>query len=255
MIRRFLIWLQNPRQRRQALSILSGALILAGLAAGNLLGAPAAGDAFLLVAALTSGAEIALRAWNSLLNRHISIELLVTIAAAGALAIGEFWEAAAVTFLFIFGAYLEARTLSRTRQVIGELLAPTTAIVVRDGQQVEIPPHEVQPGEVVGEAGSKILLMAMVVEGHSAVDESAITGEPCPMIRSRFAGLRWNIEPERLESVRATGVGATQPGPHHPPGRRSPGGKGAHAALYRALFPLVHAVYHRPERAVLFDHT
>src|SRR5690606_1190968 len=80
-------------------------------------------------AALLAGGDIAVRAWHSLRNRHVSIELLVTIAAGGALLIGEVWEAAAVTFLFLLGAYLEARTLDRTRQVLQGLLelAPAPA--------------------------------------------------------------------------------------------------------------------------------
>ena len=76
----------------------------------------------MVAAAVIAGWDIALRAFTSLRNRHVSIELLVTIATVGALVIGEYWEAAAVTFLFILGAYLEARTLSQTRQVLQGLL-------------------------------------------------------------------------------------------------------------------------------------
>lgn len=184
-----LTWLQNPQKRRQLLSIASGSLILAGLAAGRFLtGVPGVGgrliaDALLVSAALIAGADIAQRAYLSLRSRHVSIELLVTIATIGALAIGEYWEAAAVTFLFIFGAYLEARTLSRTRQVLGELLdlAPATAIVLREGRQVEVLAQEVQVGEVVlVKPGAKIPVDGEVIAGQAAVDESAITGEPIP---------------------------------------------------------------------------
>src|SRR4030067_2144974 len=129
-------WMQTLMQRRLLLSLTSGALILAGVAAVSWLDLPEVRDGLMLVAALVAGSDIALRAVRSLLNRHISIELLVTIATLGALAIGEYWEAAAVTFLFIFGAYLEARTLSRTRQVLGQLLAlaPVRAVVLRAGR-------------------------------------------------------------------------------------------------------------------------
>ena len=114
----------------------------------------------------------------------------MTIAATGALIIGEHWEASAVTFLFIFGAWLEARTLSRTRQALSRLLdlAPLTALVMRDGRLVDIDPAEVEPGEtVLVQPGSKIAVDGIVVDGRSVVDESAITGEPMPA--TKVAGL------------------------------------------------------------------
>ena len=205
-------WLHNPASRRKILAISSGSLILLALAAGRLPGLPSIGNLFMIAATLIAGADIAVRAWNSLMNRHISIELLVTVAAAGALAIGEYWEAAAVTFLFIFGAYLEARTLSRTRQVLGELLdlAPPMAIVWQDGFQQEVPAGEVQEGQVVlVKPGSKIPVDGEVIEGRSAVDESAITGEPFPEEKSLgslvFAG---TVNQNGFMKVRTTGAGA-----------------------------------------------
>ncbi len=206
------IKLQNPKQRRQMLTLLSGALILVGLAADHLLKLTLLHDGLMIAAALMAGADIALRAWNSLRNRHVSIELLVTIAAAGALIIGEYWEAAAVTFLFLLGGYLEARTLGRTRQVLQELLdlAPGTAIVFRDGRQVEVLPYEVHPGEtVLVKPGGKISVDGEVIDGRSAVDESAITGEPMPEEKVPgspvYAG---TVNQNGLLKVRATGVGA-----------------------------------------------
>src|SRR5690242_1700915 len=143
-------WVVDPL-RRQVLTAASGALILAALAAGYLAGLPALGGGLMLAAALLAGSDIAARAWGALRSRHIGIELLVTIAALGAIAIGEFWEAAAVTFLFLLGAYLETRTLQKTRRALQDLLdqAPLTAIVLRDGRQIEVAAHEVLVGETV----------------------------------------------------------------------------------------------------------
>jgi Cd2+/Zn2+-exporting ATPase len=204
--------MNNPRQRRLALVLASGGLIAAALAAGRLPGAGKVGDALMAAAAVLAGWDIARRAFTSLRNRYVSIELLVTIATAGALVIGEYWEAAAVTFLFIFGAYLEAVTLSRTRQVIGGLLdlAPTTATVVRLGRQVEVLPHEIDPGEIVWvKPGAKIAVDGEVVEGQSAVDESAITGEPMPEDKAPGAAVyAGTLNGSGLLKVRATGVGA-----------------------------------------------
>jgi len=202
----------NPRIRRQFLVITSGTLILFSLVAGLFLKTTILKDILMVAAASIAGADIAGRALISLRNKHVSIELLVTIATIGALVIGEYWEAAAVTFLFILGAYLEARTLSQTRQVLQGLLdlAPTTVIVLRDGNQLEVDPMEVEPGEwVLFKPGSKIAVDGVVVEGHSAVDESAITGESMPEdkeVGSRvFAG---TVNQDGLLKVEATGVGA-----------------------------------------------
>jgi Cd2+/Zn2+-exporting ATPase len=203
---------QNPKTRKQALVITSGTLILLALGAGKFTGAQGWGDGLMIAAAVIAGWDIALRAFTSLRNRHISIELLVTIATAGALVIGEYWEAAAVTFLFVLGAFLEARTLSQTRQVLQRLLdlAPTTAIVMREDRQVEVLPHEVLNNEtVLIKPGAKIAVDGEVIDGHSSVDESAITGEPMPAGKSAgsqvYAG---TVNQDGLLKVIATGVGA-----------------------------------------------
>src|SRR5690554_2413007 len=109
----------SPANRRLLSTIVSGLLLLLGLGMLHLFGAPTTGNALLTAATVVAGGGIANRAIRSLIQRQISIELLVTIAAIGALFIGEYWEAAAVTFLFTFGAYLEARTLQSTRREIG----------------------------------------------------------------------------------------------------------------------------------------
>lgn len=205
-------WWQSPRLRRQLLMVMAGLLILLALASKHLLQQMTWHNGLMATAALIAVYDIAQRAWYSLRQRHVSIELLVTIAAVGALVIGEYWEAAAVTFLFLFGAYLEARTLGQTRKVLQGLLnlAPTTAIVLRDGRQTEIMPHEVIPGEMVlVKPGDKLPVDGRVIDGRSVVDESAITGESIPV--EKVAGMlvyAGTINQAGLLKVEATGVGA-----------------------------------------------
>lgn len=205
-------WFNNPLQRRQLLTTVSGILIIAALAADYLAGLFAVRSGLMITAALIAGYDIAWRAWHALRNKHISIELLVTIATVGALFIGEYWEAAAVTFLFMLGAYLEARTLSRTRQTLQSLLdlAPTTATVVRDGRQLEVMPHEVEPGEtVLIKPGTKVSVDGDVIDGRAAVDESPITGESVPVEKTTGAQVyAGTINQNGLLHVRATGIGA-----------------------------------------------
>lgn len=202
----------DPGSRRTVLAVASGALIVGGFVTGGPVGLPGVQGALFTLAAVIAGGDIALRALRSLGNRHISIDLLVTIAAAGALVIGETWEAAAVTFLFVFGAYLEARALRRTRAALQDLLelAPDVAVVLREGRQVEVAPREVAHGEtVLVKPGSKLPVDGDVTDGRSRVDESSITGEPTPAAKeagdSVFAG---TVNGDGLLRVQATGVGA-----------------------------------------------
>jgi Cd2+/Zn2+-exporting ATPase len=203
---------RNPAQRRLALTATSGALIALAALMRYALGQNGAWAALMTLAALVAGSDIAVRAWQALRVRHISIELLVTLAAGGALVIGEYWEAAAVTFLFMLGAWLEARTMRQTRGALSALLdaAPSTATVLRGGEAVEVAPHEVRLGEtVLVKPGGKIPVDGEVTDGAAAVDESAITGEPIPAEKAPgsrvFAG---TIAHNGLLRIRATGVGA-----------------------------------------------
>src|SRR5690625_4359424 len=142
----------------------------------------------------------------------ISIDLLVSVAAIGAIIIGNFWEAAAVTFLFSIGHALEAATMNKTRSALAELVAvaPDTAVVMRDGEQQEVPAHQVRMGEIVlVKNGSKVPVDGQVVAGTAALDEASITGESIPVEKSKsdqvFAG---TISTSGFLQVLATGVGA-----------------------------------------------
>ena len=203
--------LRDPLARRMLLTVVSGALILLALVGIYVLGRPGVGPWLMTAAALVAGSDIAMRAINALRIRQISIELLVTIAATGALIIGEYWEAAAVTFLFMLGAYLEARTLSKTRQALAELieLAPETALVERDGDVVEVGIGAVAVGEtVVVKPGGRIPVDGVVINGSAAVDESAITGEPIPESKAAESGVyAGTIALNGLLRVRVAGVG------------------------------------------------
>ena len=162
--------------------ILSGALIILGWLGGYL--SPLARSLLMTAAALVAGFRIAQTAWHALRAGVISIQLLVTIAAVGGLFIGDQWEAAAVTFLFALGGYLEARTLARTRDAIQQLLnlAPATAVVRREGAEVEVDPEDVEVGEIVlVRSGGKIPVDGVIAKGSASVNQAAITGESIPV--------------------------------------------------------------------------
>lgn len=204
-------WKGVPAQRRFYLALISGTLLILALGSGWLLGRVALRDDLLIAAALVAGMDIAVRAWHGLRGRQMTIEVLVTVAALGALAIGEDGEAAAVTLLFLLGTQLETRLLRRTRLAVAQLLelAPSSAVVVRANQPVEVAPEEVACGEtVLVRSGARIPVDGEVLRGRAAVDESAMTGEPVPVEKaaggSVFAG---TVSQDGLLWVRATGVG------------------------------------------------
>ncbi|RMG84177.1 MAG: cadmium-translocating P-type ATPase [Chloroflexi bacterium] len=128
---------------------------------------------------------IARNGWNSLrINHTFNINALMTIAAIGALIIGEYLEAATVIFLFVIGEALEGYTASRARASIGALMAlkPQQALVIRDGQELLLPVEEVTIGdEVLVKAGERIPVDGEIIAGESAIDQSPITGESVPV--------------------------------------------------------------------------
>ena len=169
-------------------------------------------NAFMLAAAIVAGYGIVVKAVRALLVKFISIDLLVSIAAIGATLIGNFWEAAAVTFLFAIGHALEAGTMNKTRAALAELVAvaPDVAVVMRDGEQVEIAAHQVRMGEIVlVKNGAKVPVDGQVVSGTGAIDEASITGESIPVDKTKsdhvFAG---TISRGGFLQVMATGIGA-----------------------------------------------
>ena len=140
----------------------------------------------MIVGTVIAGYNIFKTAIVSLRYGVVGIDLLVSIAAIGALIIGEYWEAQAVTFLFTFGDYLESLTLEKTRNSIRSLmdLAPDIARVRRNGEEVEISPDDVVFGDhVVIRPGEKIPVDGAVVEGSAYVNQAAITGESMPISR------------------------------------------------------------------------
>ncbi|WP_217913296.1 heavy metal translocating P-type ATPase [Miltoncostaea marina] len=200
----------RPAARRWTVTAASAALIVAALAAGAA-DRRTAWASLMLAATAVAGAGIALRAARALRHRIIGIELLVTVAVAGAVAIGELWEAAAVTVLFTAGAALEGLTLTRTRGALRELLAlaPVTATVVRDGRQVVVDPREVALGErVIVKPGGTVPVDGVVAGGAAALDERSLTGESMPRdVGEGDRVLAGSVVSDGWVTLEASGVG------------------------------------------------
>jgi len=168
---------------RQTMLLVSGAAIAAGwvldaVDAPAFATVPAYG-----VAVATGGWYWGRRAWSSARLFSLDINVLMILAVTGAMAIGEWAEAAAVTFLFALAQWLESRTMERARLAIRGLmeLAPADATVRRDGRDVRVPVGAVAVGDVlVVKPGEKIPLDGRVSAGFSDVNQAPITGESMP---------------------------------------------------------------------------
>lgn len=186
-------------------------LILAAFVAGWVAPGGSAYNVLMIAAAVVAGYPVAAGAIRALTAKVASIELLVTIAAVGALILGNYWEAAAVTFLFAFGGALENLTLARTRSALGTLVdaAPDTAVVVRDGKQQTIDTYDVVIGDhVLVKPGASIPVDGIVEHGTGTAIEAMITGESIPSAKQAgdpvYAG---TVLASGVLTVRATGVG------------------------------------------------
>lgn len=119
-----------------------------------------------------------------------SIETLMSVAALGALVIGEAEEAAAVVFLFSIGELLESVAAGRARAGIRALaaLVPKTAVLLdAQGMQREVPAASLEVNDqVLVRPGDRVPADGVIIHGSSSLDESPVTGESVP--RARTAG-------------------------------------------------------------------
>jgi Cd2+/Zn2+-exporting ATPase len=140
--------------------------------------------ALLISSAVVGGIYPARRAVAAIRSRALDINTLMVIAVAGALALGDWLEAATVVFLFALAQWLELRTLERARQAIRALmdLSPPDALVRRHGQESRISVDQIHlADEVIVRPGEKVPVDGVVTSGHSDVNEAPITGESLPV--------------------------------------------------------------------------
>jgi Cu+-exporting ATPase len=137
-----------------------------------------------LALVVAGGLPVFVAVGRAALRGRITSHTLMTVGVAAALAVGE-WPVAAVVVLFMHVAnYAERFTTEKARKAVRELaaLAPTTARVVRDGTEVEVPVEQVAVGEtVIVRPGEQIPVDGTVIAGTATVDQAAITGESMPI--------------------------------------------------------------------------
>jgi Zn2+/Cd2+-exporting ATPase len=167
---------------------------------------------FFLAAIIAGGSFIFPKAASAAKRLSLDMNLLMTIAVIGAALIGEWSEAAAVTFLFGLSELLEAFSVHRARNAIESLLelAPETALLHQRGRLEEVPVNEIAVGEVIAvKSAARIPLDGEIIAGESTVNQAPITGESMPVGKKMgdqvFAG---SINGEGSLDVRVTQTAA-----------------------------------------------
>jgi Cd2+/Zn2+-exporting ATPase len=184
------------RSRRAVLTYVSGAFFAAGLIArisggeglathDSGFGTPPGLDGVLFLLAAATGAWNFLpKAFGALRAGLLDMHVLMALAVIGAAAIGEYMEAGAIAFLFSFAELLEGFAVERANASVRSLmrLSPEVATVLRQGMEVQVRAGDVKAGEeVLVRPGDRIPVDGVILEGTSAVNESAITGEAMPV--------------------------------------------------------------------------
>ncbi|SEW36600.1 Cd2+/Zn2+-exporting ATPase [Aliiroseovarius sediminilitoris] len=152
---------------------------------------------------------VAPKAWSSARRLSPDMNLLMVVAVAGAIVLGEYFEAATVAFFFSLSLYLESWSVGRARNAVSALLdlAPPTARVLKDdGSEADVPAAEVAVGaRFIVRGGDRIPLDGEVIDGAGAVDQAPITGESALVPKEAgddvYAG---TINGEGTLTVRAT---------------------------------------------------
>lgn len=162
-------------------TLISGILIIIGFIAHFGFGNTQVFNIAFIIASILGVAPIAIQAFGALKVKVISIDVLVTIAVIGAFLIQNYEESAIVTFLFLFGGWLEARTLNSTRSAIKELteMAPEVAFKqIENGEFEEVDVWDVDEGDILQvRTGGKVPVDGTVVIGEGHINEASITGE------------------------------------------------------------------------------
>jgi Cd2+/Zn2+-exporting ATPase len=182
------------KSKKGRLTIVVGLALVIAYGLGHLIPAY---DSYIFTAAMLIGlVPIARRAiMAAFAGTPFSIEMLMTIAAVGAVVIDASEEAAAVVFLFLVGELLEGVAAGKARSSIQSLtaLVPKTALLEEGGKTREVPAENLAVGSVIlVRPGDRISADGIIIAGTSAIDEAPVTGESTPVAKSEgeqvFAG-------------------------------------------------------------------
>lgn len=176
--------LEGAKRMRQIAVAISGVFTGLGLLVQWMSFAPLLADAAFGIAIAAGGWFVVPKAWRALRRFALDMNVLMTLAVVGALAIHEWSEGAAVAFLFALSEMLEAFSLARARKAVQSLmqLTPETALLKDGADFREVPVEQVSVGATIAvKSGSRVPLDGVVTAGQSAINQAPITGESMPV--------------------------------------------------------------------------
>lgn len=183
------------RRQKVLITIFSGLFITLGILSSLLDMPGVTGKTAYLLAILAGGYNIGRSALYALRALSLDMNVLMTLALIGALAIGEWLEGATLVFLFSLGSALQSYTVDKARNSIRSLLAltPKEALVRRNGMEKNLPAGEIKIGDtLLVRPGERIAMDGTVQSGFSNVNQSPLTGESLPVAKKAgdpvFAG-------------------------------------------------------------------
>ncbi len=181
------IWEEEESKKDKKLNMaLSAVLLSVGLILEFILKMDLPALILFLATAWISGYGIAREGVSSLFQKRVSIDLLMTIAAAGAFMIGHGEEGATVVFLFNVAEFLEDYATEKARRSVHSMmkLTPETTVVRRGGREERVHVHNVEVNELIlVRPGERVPLDGVVKEGVSSVNQAPITGESIPITK------------------------------------------------------------------------
>ncbi|MGE5517142.1 MAG: heavy metal translocating P-type ATPase [Bacteroidota bacterium] len=205
---------QDRRRKTQAiLAAASGAVTGLG-ALVDTFGSGAFGARVAFAAAILIGLWVVLpKAWLAVRRVRPDMNLLMSVAVVGAVALGDWLEAATVSFLFALSLAMESWSAGRARRAIAALMdltPPSARVRQADGSEVDMAPDQVPVGAVfVVHPGESIPLDGRVCAGESSVDQAPITGESLPVAKAPgaevFAGTINGDGVLEVENTKAAG--------------------------------------------------
>lgn len=176
----------NKKQKKVLKRIIVAAVLLVIIGiAGSVVSIPKWLEfLFYLVPYFVIGYDILRKAWKGICNRQMFDEnFLMAVATIGAIALGDYKEGVAVMLFYQIGELFQSYAVGKIRRNISDLMdiRPDYANIETDGQMEKVDPDEVEIGTVIiVQPGEKVPIDGVVVEGHSSLNTSALTGESVP---------------------------------------------------------------------------
>lgn len=187
---------------------LSGGLLITALVCTWLAVLPVVSIVLYGAVLIICGTKPVKSAFFAVKSRSLDMNVLMSVAAIGAVWIGEWGEGATVVFLFALGNTLQQKSLERTRYSVKGLLnlAPASVWIMQQGKMIQHPVEDIQIGEtIIVRAGDKIPLDGIIIDGQSHVNQALITGESQPVTKTNgdivYAG---TLNEEGLLTIQVT---------------------------------------------------